>query len=70
MAIRITKKGKAGGDWVGHCKTCGAEAVADRSDMGMIDRDPRDGSQWSWVKCPECGNGPVLSGMLFYPKHQ
>ncbi len=70
--MKIIKKGTNPKDkkWVGSCRECGAEAIATQSEMNHITHDQREGSSFSWEKCPSCGAGDSsgYGGMLFYPK--
>ena len=67
--MKITKQGTPPSDkvWVGKCHSCNSEAEAVQSEMNHISY-ARDGSSFSWEKCPVCGANNSGSGMLFYPK--
>ena len=68
MALVILKNGKKTDDqkWSGFCRSCHAKAECVRGDIQKIESCPREHYEFAWVKCPECGAGP-LSGLLMYP---
>ena len=71
--MKITKIGTKPGDrvWLGHCKKCGSEAEALQSQLHNIVEDMREGTQFSWEKCPVCGTGSLVGNfgsMIFCPK--
>ncbi len=72
--MKITKKGTLPSErvWVGTCRNCKSEAEATESEMTHINYDQREGSSFSWKKCPVCGagTGSGYGGMLFYPKEK
>lgn len=70
--MKIIKKGIPPHDrqWIGHCKTCDSKAEAKQAELTHIQDDIREGSSFSWEKCPVCGAGDPKNGyggMLFYP---
>jgi hypothetical protein len=72
MAITIVEKRIAPKDkeWRGSCRNCKSVAECLRSDLKHITFDQREGGEFSWEKCPECGAGDNsgYGGLLMYPK--
>lgn len=73
--MKITKKGTLASEriWEGTCRSCKSEAEAQESEMTHITFDQREGSSFSWERCPVCSTGGEsgYGGMIFYPrKHQ
>jgi hypothetical protein len=76
--MKITKKGTPASErvWLGTCRSCESEAEATEFEMTHITYDrssfgaKREGSFFSWEKCPVCGAGgdTGYGGMLFYQK--
>ncbi len=70
--MKITKKGTPASErvWLGTCRSCKSEAEATESEMTHVAYDIREGSSYSWEKCPVCGIGSSsgYGGMLFYQK--
>ena len=68
--MKITKRGTPATDrkWVGRCRSCNSEAEATQSEMTNITHSVREGSSFSWERCPVCGAGSKdgYGGMLFY----
>ena len=72
--MKITKKGTLPSErvWLGTCRSCKSEAEAQESEMTHVGYDIREGSSYSWEKCPVCdvGGNSGYGGMLFYPKEK
>ena len=69
--MEITKRGQTVNErvWSGTCRACKSEAKASEAEMTHITDDQREGSSFSWEKCPVCkaGSETGYGGMLFHP---
>lgn len=61
--------------WLGECQECDSVIAAERGELDNIKSDTREGSQFCWSACPECGAGgdsnnpsaECWGGVCFHP---
>ena len=65
--MHITKIGTAPSKrkWLGECRQCKSEAIAEEHELTNIESDQRSG-KWAWETCPVC-SAEGYGAMCFHP---